>query len=214
MGPGERYQGKNQSKTFAWRFPRDATAIPSDPGRIKGNPGDGPTPGFQRGRGQRDSGGLDGGQGPVKVESRPWTEGTRCRELDFARNVRLWVRHNTVCDLFRNSPGGRCYGAAAQNNSASHPKLPPCDLLIAFLSKAGVSRCLCLYTSASSPVCAYERLPGRCATTGPQPCARLTLNELWGPVRGLALSPDRRNHWIRIGKLFSRFKPRSAEVLA
>lgn len=58
--------------------------------------------------------------------------------------------------------------AAAPVNSASHPKLPPCDLLIAFLSKAGVSRCLCLYTSASCPTCARQSLPGRCAIPGPQ----------------------------------------------
>lgn len=32
--PESRYQGKTQSKTLAWRFPRDATVIPSDPGRI------------------------------------------------------------------------------------------------------------------------------------------------------------------------------------
>lgn len=33
-GPERRYQGKTQIKTLARRFPRDATAIPSDPGRI------------------------------------------------------------------------------------------------------------------------------------------------------------------------------------
>lgn len=33
-GPESRFQGKTQSKTLAWRFPRDAAVIPSDPGRI------------------------------------------------------------------------------------------------------------------------------------------------------------------------------------
>lgn len=41
--------------------------------------------------------------------------------------------------------------AAAPVNSASHPKLPPCDLLIAFLSKAGVSRCLCFTPRRPAP---------------------------------------------------------------
>lgn len=75
-GPESRYQGKNQSKTPARRFPREATAIASDPGRIYEDPRDGTTSGFPGRRG-RDFGGLPGGQGPVEGEALPWTEGTR-----------------------------------------------------------------------------------------------------------------------------------------
>lgn len=49
--------------------------------------------------------------------------------------------------------------AAAPVTSASHPKLPPRSLLLAFLSKAGVSRCLYPYTSLRPHVC--PRTPPR-----------------------------------------------------
>lgn len=76
-GPESRYQGKNQSKTPARRFPRDATAIASDPGRIYEDPRDGTSSGFPGWRGRRDFRGLPEGQGPVKGEALAWTGGTR-----------------------------------------------------------------------------------------------------------------------------------------